>query len=182
LVAEPTVEPTAYPEYPEATPIVEPSQPAATPIVEPSQPAVTPTVEPTQPAASTTCTEGKTQSTRVPLDATLSADAPPYPIGTGSAAYPTGSGMRPSGIARPTGAGRPDWFHGSRPDGSFGWGRPRPSGMWPAHGYPHPTAGFHYPSKPSEAFGHGGAAGVKASSKPCTLETRVRPTPTALVR
>ena len=143
---------------------------------------MTPTVEPTQPAASTTCTEGKTQSTRVPLDATLSADAPPYPIGTGSAAYPTGSGMRPSGIARPTGAGRPDWFHGSRPDGSFGWGRPRPSDMWPAHGYPHPTAGFHYPSKPSEAFGHGGAAGVKASSKPCTLETRVRPTPTALVR
>ncbi|RYN51322.1 hypothetical protein AA0114_g5561 [Alternaria tenuissima] len=171
LVAEPTAEPTAYPEYPEAIPIVEPSQPA-----------VTPTAEPTQPAASTTCTEGKTQSTRVPLDATLSADAPPYPIGTGSAAYPTGSGMRPSGIARPTGAGRPDWFHGSRPDGSFGWGRPRPSDMWPAYGYPHPTAGFHYPSKPSEAFGHGGAAGVKASSKPCTLETRVRPTPTALVR
>jgi hypothetical protein len=110
------------------------------------------------------------------------ADVPPYPAGTGSTVYPSGSGMRPSGVPHPTGSGRPDWFHGRRPHGSFGWGRPRPSGMWPAHGYPQPTGGFHYPSRPSAAFGPEGAAGVKASSTPCTLETKVRPTPTALVR
>jgi hypothetical protein len=159
-----------------------PSSAVAEPTSSPEYPAATPIVEPSRSAASTTRTEDKPQSTRVPLDATLSADLPPYPVGTGSATYPSGSGMRPSGVPYPTGTGRPDWFHGSRPNGSFGWGRPRPSGMWPAHGYPRPTGGFHYPSRPSAAIGHEGAVGAKASKTPCTLETRVRPTSTALVR
>ncbi len=92
-------------------------------------------------------------------------DLPPYPVGTSSVTYANGSGMRPSSVPYPT----------SRPQGNFGWGRPRPSGMWPAHGYPRPTGGFHHHSKPS-------VAGAKASNPPCTLETRVRPTPTVLVR
>jgi hypothetical protein len=151
-------------------------------------------IETPEPATSTPCSEGGAQST----DATLSeyypsgtgmrpssvpTSLPPYPIDSDTFSYyPSGTGMRssPSGVPYPTGTGRPSWHHGHRPYGGFGWGRPRPSGMWPAehYHYPRPTGGFHHAPRPSAAFDTNG----KASSTPCTLETRVRPTATALVR
>ncbi|OAK96018.1 hypothetical protein IQ06DRAFT_57505 [Phaeosphaeriaceae sp. SRC1lsM3a] len=70
----------------------------------------------------------------------------------------------------PTMIGRPD----ERP--GFGWFRPRPSGAWPSRGAPRPTKGFGHP-RPSAGVG---ANKGNAASTPCTLETRVRPTPTAL--
>ncbi|KAI4612464.1 hypothetical protein J4E80_007198 [Alternaria sp. BMP 0032] len=191
------VEPTGSAEYPVAPPTVQPSKPATSTTCTESKvqstrvpldatrssaapqkstgtsSAATSTVATPKPATSTSCTKSKAQSTRVPLDATASSPLPQRPTGTGSAAaYPTGTGIRPSGNPRPTGTPRPDYFHnGSRPQGGFGWGRPRPSGKWP-HAYPKPTHAAHRPTKPSAAQGYGS---VKASSTPCTLETRVRP-------
>jgi hypothetical protein len=199
------VKPTTSAGYPVAPPPVESSKPATsttcteskaqstrvpldatTSSVLPQQPTrsaeqsvATSTVKPSKPATSTTCTKSKAQSTRVPLDATTSSGLAQYPTGTASAVSVsslTGTSTRSSGTPRPTKTGRPDYFHGgSRPQGSYGWGRPRPSGKWP-HAYPKPTPAFHYPTKPSAAAGKGG---VKASSTPCTLETRVRPKATA---
>lgn len=131
--------------------------------------------------------EYTSKDTPLPTDTAL----PPYPTGTGIADVPsfatgTGSATLPP---FPTGTGFSGYFPSGRP--GFGWGRPRPSGYWPGLGYnPRPAGGYgrghghrHGP-RPSAGFepekydfGMG-----KATNTPCTLETKVKPTASALVR
>jgi hypothetical protein len=109
--------------------------------------------------------------------------SPPMPLQTGSpvhnSPYPTGTGHRSP--PKPLGTGRPaQVFPGGQP--GFGWARPRPSGMWPKGGFARPTRGFGRRPRPTrgfehEKFGKGSGKGA-ATTTPCTLETRVRPTPT----
>ncbi|KAL6707991.1 hypothetical protein ACN47E_003665 [Coniothyrium glycines] len=111
--------------------------------------------------------------------AASTTELPPFPTGTGLPSYP--SGASPVGSARPPfptgGYGN---HHGHRP--SHGWGRPRPSGFsrkprpTRSAGRPRPSASFS-PEKYDFGLGQG-----QVSSKPCTLKTSVRPTPTARVR
>lgn len=91
--------------------------------------------------------------------------------------FPTGNGRPSDHPGRPSSTGQ--WYHGGRP--GFGWGRPHPSGWKPLHGRPRPTGSFgphaSAGTQPEKYdFGLG-----KASSTPCTLETRVRPTATSAV-
>jgi hypothetical protein len=99
--------------------------------------------------------------------------APPAPLSAfpsfSTIALPIG-GPRPTGITFPS--GRP----------AYGAGRPRPSGAWPSRGAARPTLGYGSrprPSASSEIPTHS-VAGKGAASTPCTLETRVRATPTAI--
>ena len=115
-----------------------------------------------EPEATLTAAEGKVPSF-TPLHTEASV---PYPAGISISS-------RKSGRPFPTGS----WHHGGRP--GFGAGRPHLSGWgsWPGHA--RPTSSFNSrPSAGTEAekyeFGLG-----KASSTPCTLETRVKPTATS---
>lgn len=106
----------------------------------------------------------------------------PFPSGTGfaikGAPFPTGTGYLypPS----PAGTGRPHHGHHDGQPG-FNWGRPRPSGKWPAGGFARPTRGFGRGPRPTIGFNpemfHFGMV-KDATSTPCTLETRVKPTAT----
>lgn len=160
------IEPVPTPEPSSETSEVAASTPCSSTIT----PSVTPPAETPEAASSTPCTEGEAKSTETPLGATQ----PETPIATDVPSAPADEPVYP------TGTGRPDFFHsGNHPYGSFGWGRPRPSGMWPAAGYRRPTGGFPHPPKPfARPHRPQGAGQAKVSSKPCTLETRVRPTPT----
>jgi hypothetical protein len=174
-----TIVPTQAPESSSsALPTDTPKPATSTPCTESeAQPTATP-----EPATSTPCTESEARSTGTPLGPTspTPTNLPPYPTGSDAASYyPSGTG-NPSGAPHPTGSDRPTWHHGHYPNGGFGWGRPRPSGMWPAnhYHYPRPTGSFHHRPRPSAAFDPNG----RARTTPCTLETRARPTATALVR
>jgi hypothetical protein len=179
-----------------STPCTEGEAPATT-----AAPIETPAPEVPSDAEETPCSEEATATgaeaeapSVTPLPTEVPSDAEKTPCSeeataTGAAAevptftplptevpYPTGTGIpsRNSGRPFPTG----NWHHGGRP--GFGWGRPHPSGWGAWHGRggarptgivgPRPSAGFQ-PEKYD--FGLG-----KASSTPCTLETRVRPTAT----
>ncbi|KAF2625232.1 hypothetical protein BU25DRAFT_372223 [Macroventuria anomochaeta] len=90
--------------------------------------------------------------------------------------YPTGTGIPSRGSGRPFPTG--NWPQGGRP--GFGWGRPHPSGWgaWPGRGGARPTGSFGpSPSAGTQPEKYDFDLG-KASSTPCTLETRVRPTAT----
>ncbi|KAH7389422.1 hypothetical protein DE146DRAFT_162886 [Phaeosphaeria sp. MPI-PUGE-AT-0046c] len=170
--------PTGNPVYP-STPCS--TQAVATPLPETPTPKVpsngkatpSPVVSPVQ-----TPTYGNGQGEEAPCDGddkTPSKPSLPIPFGSARPVNIPANGPPPF----PTMIGRPD----ERP--GFGWFRPRPSGAWPSRGAPRPTkgfgrprpsAGFQLPSKPSASVG---ANKGNAASTPCTLETRVRPTPTA---
>jgi hypothetical protein len=115
---------------------------------------------------------------RTPLGATA-----PFPS---HIAFPTGilTGGFPHFPLRPTGhfpyfpAGTGSPHRGHRHGRPFGWRRPHASGM----GAWHPTGVFRHGPHPSatfapESYGVGVGKGFAATT-PCTLETRVRPTPT----
>lgn len=145
-------------QLPEETPCTEEGEaPASTPA-----PVETPTPKVPSGAEETPCSE-EAEATgaeaQVPTFAPWPTDIP-YPTG--------GNGSPPRGSGRPFPTG--SWPYGGRP--GFGWGRPRPSGWgaWPGRGGAQPTGAFG-PEKYD--FGMG-----KATSTPCTLETRVRPTAT----
>ncbi|KAJ4988197.1 hypothetical protein SVAN01_06293 [Stagonosporopsis vannaccii] len=137
-----------------------------TPIVETSAPET-----PSDDAEETPCSE-EPEATATGAAAENSALTPlpteaPYPTGAGTA-------TRNSGRPFPTG----NWHHGGRP--GFGYGHPRPSGWgaWPGRGRPRPTGSFgSYAGTQPEKFDFGLS---KASSTPCTLETRIRPTATGV--
>ncbi|KZM23639.1 uncharacterized protein EKO05_0007444 [Ascochyta rabiei] len=155
--------PTETPEYPGEN-VPTGAQSTAVPVE-------TPTPEIPSDAEGTPCSEeaGATATSaeaEVPTFTPLPTEIP----------YPTGNGSPSHGSGRPFPTG--EWHNGGRP--GFGWGRPRPSGWgaWPGHGGARPTGSFGpRPSAGTEPekydFGMG-----KASSTPCTLETRVRPTAT----
>lgn len=136
------------------------------------------------PAASTPCTEGEVPATTA---APVNTPTPEVPSGAEAEVptftplptevpYPTGTGIpsRNSGRPFPTG----NWHHGGRP--GFGWGRPQPSGWgaWPGRGGARPTGSLGpRPSAGTQPEKYDFGLG-KASSTPCTLETRIRPTAT----
>ena len=187
--------PTEAPEYPGES-VPSKTQSTALPVETPDASEV--------PAASTPCTESSVSATAtvptttpvldVPSDAEktpcsegleatgVKAEIPaftpaftPHPAEVPSA---TGTGIpsREPGRPFPTG----NWHHGSRP--GFGWGRPHPSGwgVWPGHGGSRSTGSFGpRPSAGTEPEKYDFGLG-KASSTPCTLETRVRPTATGM--
>jgi hypothetical protein len=132
----------------------------------------TPTPTPQVPSgAETPCSE-ELEATATGAD----AQAPTFtPLPTeASVPYPTGTDVpsRNSGRPFPTG----QWHHGGRP--GFGWGRPHPTGWKPWHGRPRPVGSFSpRPSASTQPEKYDFGLG-KASSTPCTLETRVRPTAT----
>lgn len=102
----------------------------------------------------------KTVPSEVPASTscTGSVSATPLPDSAYGSGFPTLASVFPSSTetAQPT-------YNNGRP--GFGWGRPRPSawGSWGSWGF----------GAEKKGFGMG-----KASSTPCTLETRVRPTAT----
>jgi len=153
-----TPEASEVPQAPEA-----PEVPATTAV-----PIETPTPEvPSEGVEETPCTE-EPEATATGVAAENPA-LTPLPT---EAPFPTGTATRNSGRPFPTG----NWHHGDRP--GFGYGRPRPSGWGsrPGHGRPRPTGSFgSYAGTQPEKFDFGLN---KASSTPCTLETRVRPTAT----
>lgn len=171
----PTTTATPAPEVPseaEETPCPEESAATATG-VEAEVPAVTTTPASQTPsdAEETPCSE-ETEATATGA-AAKSLTFTPLPT---DVPYPTGTGSRSGHSGRPFPTG--NWHHGGRP--GFGYGRPRPSGWgsWPGHGRPRPTGSFgSYAGTQPEKFDFG----LKASSTPCTLETRVRPTATGTV-
>jgi hypothetical protein len=164
------VAPTAAPEYPVSTP-------SPAPIETP-----TPKVPSNDEAPSASAS-----SVKLPTETPCSSSSyPSIPIFSGTpssinfSSFPTGSQIsKPF----PTAPGRP----GDRP--AYGWGRSRPTGAWPSRGaaapshgwayHPRPSAGLPLPPRPSSGFG---ASKGNAATTPCTLETRVRPTPTAALR
>ncbi|KAI8934175.1 hypothetical protein NX059_008925 [Plenodomus lindquistii] len=113
----------------------------------------------------------------IPIETPAAPELPSFPIGTGSPArpaFPTGTGA--PAFPYPTGTGAPGQFHGFQP--GFGWGRPRPTGFWPGRGRGRggrPSSGY-APEKFDFGMGKGKDT---AKTTPCTLETRVRPAPTA---
>lgn len=127
------------------------------------------------PSSTTSCTKSKPAS---------SIATAPTQTPAGSEQQPTPSSSKapqPNPTKPATTSGRP-----ANPP-AYGWGRPRPSGRFPhfpgykpsnAYGHPRPAAPK-VSTKPKES--HLAAAAKKASSTPCTLETRVRPTATPSV-
>jgi hypothetical protein len=161
--------PTAAPEYPIGTPSL--ALPSEIP---------TPKVPSNGEAPSVSASSAKLPAT-TPTPASgekpCTSSYPAIPIFSGTPSsinfpsFPTGS---QTSKPFPTAPGRP----GDRL--AYGWGRPRPTGAWPSRGaagphYPHPSAGLPLPPRPSAGFG---ASKGNAATTPCTLETRVRPTPT----
>ncbi|KAJ4378449.1 hypothetical protein N0V86_006152 [Didymella sp. IMI 355093] len=169
--------PTPTPEVPVETPEASEVPAASTPCTEEgkapaSTPAAiqTPTPTPKVPsgAEETPCSEelqatATGAGTEVPTFTPLPTEVPVLsPISTG---VPSRNSSRPS----PTG----NLHHAGRP--GFGWGRPYPF-AW--HGRPRPTRSFGpRPSASAQPEKHDFGPS-KASSTPCTLETRVRPTAT----
>ncbi|KAF3037581.1 hypothetical protein E8E11_003096 [Didymella keratinophila] len=171
---------TPVPEAPVETPEVSEVPAASTPCTEEGEAPVstpaaieTPTPQVPSGAEETPCSEE--------LEATATgaeAQVPTFtPLPTeASVLYPTGTGVPSHNSGRPFPTGQ--WHHGGRP--GFGWGRPHPTGWKPWHNRPRPTGNFGpRPSAGTQPekfdFGLG-----KASSTPCTLETRVRPTATGV--
>ncbi|KAJ4351038.1 hypothetical protein N0V95_004209 [Ascochyta clinopodiicola] len=172
-IPNPTIGPESssaseVPEVPAAssTPCSESEAPATT-----AAPVETPTPEIPSDAEETPCSE-EAEATATGAE----AEVPTFtPLPT-EVPYPTGNGSPSQGSGRPYPTGK--WQHGGRP--GFGWGRPRPSGWgaWPGRGGAKPTGNFGpRPSAGTEAEKYDFGLG-KASSTPCTLETRVRPTAT----
>lgn len=105
---------------------------------------------------------------------TPASPLPPFPT-TGVPLFPTAS----INTDRPGLPGLPSGFPG------YGWGRPRPSGMWPSRGGPRPTGGFWHPRPTGGFWGQLPSGGFAKPSgvagKPCTtFETRIRPVPTGV--
>ncbi|KAF2998172.1 hypothetical protein E8E13_003312 [Curvularia kusanoi] len=133
------------------------------------------TVTPKAPtgAAETPCSE-EPQATATRAQAGIPALTPlPSEV-----PYPTASGASSPNAVRPSPNGGA--HHSGRP--GFGWGRPRPTGWGPRpnHGdsKPRPTGSVGPSPQGGSQPGKNEVPAGKASTTPCTLETRVRPTAT----